>query len=77
VCPYHGWTYSTTGRLTKATRLKGIKDFRAKDMGLKPVDVATWGPLVFVRLGKQVTLTFNTFSLLELLFERNNHGNNY
>ena len=38
------------GRLTKALRLKGIKEFKAKDYGLKPVAVTTFGPLVFINL---------------------------
>ena len=49
-CPYHGWKYGLDGRLNKALRLKGIKDFRAKDFGLKPVAVAEFGPLVFINL---------------------------
>jgi len=47
-CPYHGWTYGLDGRLTRANRLKDIKDFKTKDFGLKPMSVAEWGPLVFV-----------------------------
>jgi len=38
------------GRLKKATRLKGIEGFRAGDNGLVPVEVDTWGQLVFVRM---------------------------
>ena len=49
-CPYHGWTYGLDGRLNKALRLKGIKDFKARDFGLKPVAVAEFGPLVFINL---------------------------
>ncbi|CAH1783946.1 unnamed protein product [Owenia fusiformis] len=54
-CPYHGWTYKLDGRLMKATRLKGIKDFKASDFGLRPVQVSTWGPLVFVKLDAEHT----------------------
>lgn len=50
VCPYHGWTYALNGRLTKAMRLRGIKDFKAKDYGLKPIQVGELGPLVFINL---------------------------
>ena len=49
-CPYHGWTYSTSGRLTKATRLKGIQDFSAKNFGLIPIAVEKWGPFIFINL---------------------------
>ena len=48
VCPYHGWTYSTNGRLIKAKRLKGIEDFKAKNFGLKPIQVKQWGPAVLI-----------------------------
>lgn len=58
VCPYHGWTYALDGRLTKALRLRGIKDFKAKEFGLKPIQVAAMGPLVFINLeaGKDCTV---------------------
>ncbi|XP_070558002.1 uncharacterized protein [Ptychodera flava] len=49
-CPYHGWTYALDGRLTKARKLRGIQDFKAKDFGLIPMPVTSWGPLVLVRL---------------------------
>jgi len=52
VCPYHGWTYSLEGRLTKALRLKGIKEFKAKDFGLKQIAAETFGPLVFINLNR-------------------------
>jgi len=55
VCPYHGWTYALNGRLTKALRLRGIKDFKAKDFGLKPIQVAEMGPLIFINLDSEVT----------------------
>lgn len=48
VCPYHGWTYSLDGRLRKATRLKNIRNFKASEIGLVPIDVAEVGPFVFI-----------------------------
>lgn len=50
-CPYHGWTYALDGRLMKAPRLKGIRDFRAGDNGLHPLRVQQWGPLIFLHFG--------------------------
>ena len=47
-CPYHGWTYDTSGRLRKATRLAGIERFSARDYGLRPLQSAAWGPFVLV-----------------------------
>ncbi|XP_078596210.1 uncharacterized protein LOC144873097 [Branchiostoma floridae x Branchiostoma japonicum] len=49
-CCYHGWTYRLDGRLSKALRLRGIKKFSARENGLKPVAVRTWGPVVLVQL---------------------------
>ncbi|VDI47047.1 choline monooxygenase [Mytilus galloprovincialis] len=54
-CPYHGWTYTLSGRLAKATRLRGIKNFNAKNFGLIPLEVTTWGPLVFIKLSTDDT----------------------
>lgn len=49
VCPYHGWTYGLDGRLQKATRLSGIKNFSAKFFGLVPISrVGIWGPFVLI-----------------------------
>jgi choline monooxygenase len=53
-CPYHGWTYSLDGRLKKATKLKGIKDFSPKENGLLPIDVRIWGSNVWINMSKHV-----------------------
>ena len=37
------------GRFRGATKLKGIKDFAAKDYGLEPIQLDTWGQFVFIR----------------------------
>lgn len=50
VCPYHGWTYDLDGRLRKAPRLGGVRQFDRQAHGLIPLDVGSWGPLVFVRI---------------------------
>ncbi|KAI3425186.1 hypothetical protein D9Q98_008955 [Chlorella vulgaris] len=48
-CRYHGWTYGLDGRLLKATRLKGIQDFKAAEHGLLPLSVQEWGGHIWVR----------------------------
>lgn len=53
VCPYHGWTYDLDGRLSKAPRMAGVREFDRDQLGLVPLDVATWGPLVFVRIARR------------------------
>ncbi|XP_002737044.1 uncharacterized protein LOC100369278 [Saccoglossus kowalevskii] len=49
-CPYHGWKYALDGRLTLARKMRGIQDFKARDYGLIPMPVTSWGPLVMVKL---------------------------
>ena len=49
-CKYHGWTYSLSGALIRAPEMEGTANFRPEDMHLLPVQVATWGPLVFCNL---------------------------
>ena len=49
VCCYHGWTYALDGKLLKATKLKGIKDFSPKNFGLVEFEVEEVGPFVFLR----------------------------
>ena len=51
VCPYHGWKYDLDGRLSSAPRMAGVTEFDRDQVGLKPIDIATWGPLVFIRFG--------------------------
>ena len=51
VCGYHGWRYGAEdGRLRKATRLKGIQDFKASTIGLAGIAVQVVGPFIFAHL---------------------------
>lgn len=50
VCPYHGWTYDLQGSLRRAPGLGAAKDFDRADFALPPIGVATFGPLVLIRL---------------------------
>ena len=59
------------GRLQKATKLKGIKNFKASEMGLLPVPIDTWQGFAFMQPGKQrqalhgctgTAMTFNCLS---------------
>jgi choline monooxygenase len=49
-CRYHGWTYSLDGTLRRAPEMQGVQRFDPDSMHLVPVQVATWGPLVFVNV---------------------------
>jgi phenylpropionate dioxygenase-like ring-hydroxylating dioxygenase large terminal subunit len=47
-CPYHAWTYGLDGCLRAAPRSQLEPGFDRSQLGLLPVAVDTWGPLVFV-----------------------------
>lgn len=49
-CRYHGWTYRLDGSLLRAPEMETACDFTADSMHLMPIQVATWGPLVFANL---------------------------
>jgi choline monooxygenase len=47
-CPYHAWTYGLDGGLRAAPRSDREPGFDMDELGLVPIEVDTWGPLVFV-----------------------------
>ena len=47
-CMYHGWTYGLDGSLRAAPGLAKESGLDTEELGLWPVQVDTWGPLVFV-----------------------------
>ena len=47
-CPYHAWTYGLDGRLRAAPRSDREPGFDTDELGLKQIQVDTWGPFVFV-----------------------------
>ena len=49
-CKYHGWTYTLDGTLTNTPELGDVKSFDKSCHGLRPIQVAAWGPIVFVNL---------------------------
>jgi choline monooxygenase len=49
-CKYHGWTYGLDGCLLRAPEMDGVQQFDPSSMHLVPVQVASWGPLVFANL---------------------------
>lgn len=54
-CPYHGWTYNNCGNLTKATSIGGIKNFKNKENGLKPINCQTFGLWNFLNFSENST----------------------
>src|SRR5207248_909595 len=49
-CGYHGWTYSTEGRLLAAPEFDGVEGWSKEDVCLPEFRVEEWGALVFVNL---------------------------
>ena len=49
-CAYHGWTYGLDGQLLATPEFEGARDFDRSTVRLPELRVATFGPLVFVRL---------------------------
>jgi glycine betaine catabolism A len=49
-CPYHAWTYSLDGALTRTPRYQAPKDFDMGDHGLVPVRVEVFEGWVFVNV---------------------------
>lgn len=47
-CPYHAWTYALDGRLVQAPRLAAEGAVDTAELGLVPLRLETWGPLLFV-----------------------------
>jgi choline monooxygenase len=52
-CQYHAWTYGLDGQLLNMPEWEGVEQFDKADFGLRPVQVDTWGPFVFVNLDPQ------------------------
>lgn len=49
-CHYHGWSYELDGSLLRAPRSDMEPVFDPTDLGLVPVHVAEWGPMVWVNV---------------------------
>lgn len=49
-CPYHRWAWDLEGRLREVPSRRGFGALDMPELGLVPVAVDTWGPLVFVNL---------------------------
>jgi carnitine monooxygenase subunit len=52
VCPYHGWTYDTDGRLSGVPNRADYASLDTAKLGLNSVAIEVWQGFVFVRLGE-------------------------
>jgi phenylpropionate dioxygenase-like ring-hydroxylating dioxygenase large terminal subunit len=51
-CSYHRWSWDLAGRLREVPSRRGFGTLRNDDFPLLPVQVDTWGPMVFVNLDR-------------------------
>ena len=49
-CHYHGWTYGLDGSLVNAPRSREEPDFDPAPLGLRPIQVHVWGPMVWANV---------------------------
>ena len=47
-CPYHGWIYDLSGRLTGAAYMKESKGFELGEQRMRPLRLETWRRNIFV-----------------------------
>ncbi|MSP51942.1 MAG: aromatic ring-hydroxylating dioxygenase subunit alpha [Alphaproteobacteria bacterium] len=63
-CPFHAWSYDTTGALKAAGNAENVQDFRLDDFGLAPVRVEEFLNMVFVNLDPDAVPMAKTFKAL-------------
>lgn len=51
-CRYHGWSYDLKGQLKGAPEFSQVEGFVKSEIKLPSYKVDSWGPFVFVHLGK-------------------------
>ena len=54
-CPFHAWSYDTTGALKAAGNAENVAGFRLEDFSLSEIRVEELGPLVMVNLDPSAT----------------------
>lgn len=71
VCPYHGWTYSLSGALKRAPKAGALKHLKERRLDLKPLPIATWGPLIALHFGEPQHSLQAQLAGLTQIFRRN------
>lgn len=64
-CKYHGWTYDLDGRLMRAPEFEGVQNWNRDEVCLQPIQVAAWGPWVFVNLDPNAQALSATYSAID------------
>ncbi len=54
-CLYHAWTYGLDGKLIAAPEFQGVQNFDKETCQLPPVQVESYGPLVFAALNPRMS----------------------
>ena len=60
-CPYHAWTYDSTGALTHVPDAECFAGMDRKQSGLTPIHCDVWEGFIFINLAKQPAQTLRTF----------------
>ena len=63
-CHYHAWTYALDGTLRAAPRSDADPGFDRDALGLRPAQVDTWGPFVFVNADHEAAPLADTLGTL-------------
>ncbi len=54
-CPYHGWVYDLSGKLTGAAFMKESEGFDLKQCRMTPIQVGTWRGNIFITFNSDPT----------------------
>ncbi|HEY9645972.1 MAG TPA: aromatic ring-hydroxylating dioxygenase subunit alpha, partial [Chroococcidiopsis sp.] len=74
-CLYHAWTFDLNGDLKAVPHMGGAENLNLPDYGLKPIQVDTWGPFIFVNLDPAAEPLAKQLGGLVAQFERFNFSN--
>ncbi len=61
VCPYHSWSYSTSGELLATPGSLSDENFPTDELSLYPVNCGVWGGFIFVSLTEKPRKTLGDF----------------
>lgn len=71
-CRYHGWSYRLDGKLIGAREMPEIdeaQNWRKDQVGLRPIAVSQWGPLLLVNLSQGAEPLTRTLEPLQAALE--------